>query len=206
MAEAEFSDQNRLLRSMEDHKGEDHDLESQDGNGIQPLRNNSGKRGVILDMFHHLNRGGSFSGRRLSYKRHDMDNHAATFSPTSLNIVGRARTASSSSSSSSSDRHNNFNSYPLHAPTGSDTEIDENVDDTAAPEWALLLIACLLGLATGLCVAAFNMGVCFSHLLIFLDVLIDICNNGASFSFHVFIVSVPDFVVTNDLIATFWFN
>ncbi|XP_023005299.1 chloride channel protein CLC-f-like isoform X1 [Cucurbita maxima] len=161
MAEAEFSDQNRLLRSMEDHKGEDHDLESQDGNGIQPLRNNSGKRGGILDMFHHLNRGGSFSGRRLSSKRHDMDNHAATFSPTSLNIVGRTRTASSSSSSS--DRHNNFNSYSLHAPTVSDTEIDDNVDDTAAPEWALLLIACLLGLATGLCVAAFNMGVHVIH-------------------------------------------
>lgn len=31
--------------------------------------------------------------------------------------------------------------------------------DGAPPEWALLLIGCLLGLATGLCVAAFNHGV-----------------------------------------------
>lgn len=33
--------------------------------------------------------------------------------------------------------------------------------DGAPPEWALLLIGCLLGLATGLCVAAFNKGVSF---------------------------------------------
>uniref|UniRef100_A0A7N0ZV99 Uncharacterized protein n=1 Tax=Kalanchoe fedtschenkoi TaxID=63787 RepID=A0A7N0ZV99_KALFE len=31
--------------------------------------------------------------------------------------------------------------------------------DSAPPEWALLLIGCFLGLATGLCVAAFNRGV-----------------------------------------------
>lgn len=31
--------------------------------------------------------------------------------------------------------------------------------DGAPPEWALLLIGCLLGLATGVCVAAFNRGV-----------------------------------------------
>ncbi|XP_068641654.1 chloride channel protein CLC-f-like [Aristolochia californica] len=33
----------------------------------------------------------------------------------------------------------------------------------APPEWALLLIGCLLGLATGLCVAAFNKGVHVIH-------------------------------------------
>lgn len=32
--------------------------------------------------------------------------------------------------------------------------------DSAPPEWALLLLGCLLGLATGLFVAAFNKGVC----------------------------------------------
>lgn len=31
--------------------------------------------------------------------------------------------------------------------------------DGAPPEWVLLLIGCLLGLATGICVAAFNGGV-----------------------------------------------
>lgn len=35
--------------------------------------------------------------------------------------------------------------------------------DGAPPEWALLLIGCLLGLATGVCVAAFNRGVHVIH-------------------------------------------
>jgi hypothetical protein len=35
----------------------------------------------------------------------------------------------------------------------------EELGDGAPPEWALLLIGCLLGLATGICVAAFNRGV-----------------------------------------------
>ncbi|WOL12342.1 chloride channel protein CLC-f [Canna indica] len=37
------------------------------------------------------------------------------------------------------------------------------VGDGAPPEWALLLIGCLLGLATGICVAAFNRGVHVIH-------------------------------------------
>ena len=36
---------------------------------------------------------------------------------------------------------------------------DEILGDGAPPEWALLLLGCLLGLATGLCVAGFNRGV-----------------------------------------------
>nr|GEV18716.1 chloride channel protein CLC-f-like [Tanacetum cinerariifolium] len=40
---------------------------------------------------------------------------------------------------------------------------DEVLADGAPPEWALLLISCLLGLATGLCVAAFNRGVHVIH-------------------------------------------
>lgn len=39
---------------------------------------------------------------------------------------------------------------------------DEILGDSAPPEWAMLLVGCLLGLATGLCVAAFNRGVSFS--------------------------------------------
>lgn len=35
----------------------------------------------------------------------------------------------------------------------------DELGDGAPPEWALLLIGCLLGLATGLCVAAFNRAV-----------------------------------------------
>ncbi|KAK9080722.1 hypothetical protein SSX86_000480 [Deinandra increscens subsp. villosa] len=40
---------------------------------------------------------------------------------------------------------------------------DEILGEGAPPEWALLLIGCLLGLATGLCVAAFNRGVHVIH-------------------------------------------
>jgi hypothetical protein len=36
---------------------------------------------------------------------------------------------------------------------------DDELGDGAPPEWALLLLGCLLGLATGICVAAFNRGV-----------------------------------------------
>ncbi|KAK6133067.1 hypothetical protein DH2020_033106 [Rehmannia glutinosa] len=40
---------------------------------------------------------------------------------------------------------------------------DDFLGDSAPPEWALLLIGCLLGVATGLCVAAFNRGVHVIH-------------------------------------------
>ncbi|CAL5392319.1 unnamed protein product [Camellia sinensis] len=40
---------------------------------------------------------------------------------------------------------------------------DAVLGDGAPPEWALLLVGCLLGLATGLCVAAFNRGVHVIH-------------------------------------------
>ncbi|XP_076942546.1 chloride channel protein CLC-f-like [Bidens hawaiensis] len=40
---------------------------------------------------------------------------------------------------------------------------DEVLGDGAPPEWALLVIGCLLGLATGLCVAAFNRAVHVIH-------------------------------------------
>jgi len=38
-------------------------------------------------------------------------------------------------------------------------EDSDVLGDGAPPEWALLLVGCLLGLATGICVAAFNRGV-----------------------------------------------
>jgi len=44
-----------------------------------------------------------------------------------------------------------------------DVDLDSSVDvlgDSAPPEWALLLIGCLIGLTTGLFVALFNKGVC----------------------------------------------
>ncbi|ONK69279.1 uncharacterized protein A4U43_C05F21190 [Asparagus officinalis] len=50
----------------------------------------------------------------------------------------------------------------------SPSPVDERLNqdalaDGAPPEWALLLVGCLLGLATGLCVAAFNRGVHVIH-------------------------------------------
>ncbi|XP_042402501.1 chloride channel protein CLC-f-like isoform X1 [Zingiber officinale] len=45
----------------------------------------------------------------------------------------------------------------------SDGRSHDPLGDGAPPEWALLLIGCLLGLATGICVAAFNRGVHVIH-------------------------------------------
>ncbi|XP_074558662.1 chloride channel protein CLC-f-like [Curcuma longa] len=45
----------------------------------------------------------------------------------------------------------------------SDGRSHDALGDGAPPEWALLLIGCLLGLATGICVAAFNRGVHVIH-------------------------------------------
>ena len=59
------------------------------------------------------------------------------------------------------DLHNHHHSSFDHADLG------DALGDSAPPEWALLLIGCLLGLATGLCVAAFNRGVRFSSLASF---------------------------------------
>lgn len=52
-----------------------------------------------------------------------------------------------------------------HSRNVLDLQVDSNdvLGDSAPPEWALLLIGCLLGLATGLCVAAFNKGVHLIH-------------------------------------------
>lgn len=53
---------------------------------------------------------------------------------------------------------------------------DDELGDGAPPEWALLLIGCLLGLATGICVAAFNRGVSqrFVLLIEMLDVAVGV--------------------------------
>jgi len=44
------------------------------------------------------------------------------------------------------------------SPSRGEEDSDE-LGDGAPPEWAMLLVGCLLGLATGICVAAFNRGV-----------------------------------------------
>ena len=73
-----------------------------------------------------------FSSRRLSFKRLDRDRDRS--SPPSLD-------------------HHHHHAYVVDA--------SDALGDSAPPEWALLLIGCLLGVASGLCVAVFNKGVRF---------------------------------------------
>ncbi|KAJ0102716.1 hypothetical protein Patl1_03668 [Pistacia atlantica] len=54
--------------------------------------------------------------------------------------------------------HSRSSSFDHHYVDGRDV-----LADSAPPEWALLLIGCLLGLASGLCVAFFNKGVHVIH-------------------------------------------
>jgi hypothetical protein len=55
-------------------------------------------------------------------------------------------------------QHDRAPEQPPAAPSQQQQQREE-LGDGAPPEWALLLIGCLLGLATGICVAAFNRGV-----------------------------------------------
>ncbi|KAK6154515.1 hypothetical protein DH2020_008763 [Rehmannia glutinosa] len=134
----DYGDRAILLRS--NSSGSDGDLER---GGVQsPARNSNGsnKGGFASDLLKRLDRGLTGSGRRLSVKlRPDRDHH---------------RLSSSSPSSPARSDHG----VSANAAAG-----DDFLGDSAPPEWALLLIGCLLGVATGLCVAAFNRGVHVIH-------------------------------------------
>ncbi|KAI3466359.1 hypothetical protein Pfo_023022 [Paulownia fortunei] len=134
----EYNDRAVLLRS--NSSGSEGDLER--GGGQSPSRNSnaSNKGGFASDLLKRLDRGLTGSGRRLSVKlRPDRDHH---------------RLSSSSPSSPLPSDHG----VSANAAAG-----DDYLGDGAPPEWALLLIGCLLGVATGLCVAAFNRGVHVIH-------------------------------------------
>lgn len=62
-----------------------------------------------------------------------------------------------------SGRRSSSSLSPINRRGVSNTNTDEIeiLGDSAPPEWAMLLVGCLLGVATGLCVAAFNRGVSF---------------------------------------------
>ncbi|XP_071907663.1 chloride channel protein CLC-f-like isoform X3 [Coffea arabica] len=99
----------------------------------------SGNKG-IKDLLKRLDRG--FSNRRfISFNRRSFDG----------------------------SRHHQLQQNSVHSHSHSDPGVsgdageEEMLGDFAPPEWALLLIGCLLGLATGLCVAAFNRGVHVIH-------------------------------------------
>lgn len=77
---------------------------------------------------------------------------------------GRGDEEDPPSSSSPSSRRRIHHHHHHHS--GMEADLDGQTGMEALgdpPEWALLLIGCLLGLATGLCVAAFNRGVHVIH-------------------------------------------
>lgn len=59
--------------------------------------------------------------------------------------------------------HRKNRNYDHRVKNINDHDDDDVLENGATPEWALLLIGCLLGLASGLCVAAFNKGVHLIH-------------------------------------------
>jgi len=130
----ENSDQNRLLNSANSNNyDEENELEAQDGRSSSLNRSASSSRGGggFRDLLKHLDRG--FSGRRHSLKRPEIRDNS------NRNTIV--------------DNHHQLNH--LNASDANDV-----LGDSAPPEWALLLLGCLLGLATGLFVAAFNRWVC----------------------------------------------
>lgn len=134
----EYSDQNRLLNSANSNNfDEENELEAQDGlssslnRSASSSRGGGGGGGGFRDLLKHLDRG--FSGRRHSFKRPEIRDNS------NRNTIV--------------ENHHQLNH--LNASDANDV-----LGDSAPPEWAMLLLGCILGLATGLFVAAFNRGVC----------------------------------------------
>lgn len=135
----EYSDQNRLLNSANSNNfDEENELEAQDGRSSSLNRSASSSRGGggggFRDLLKHLDRG--FSGRRHSFKRPEIRDNS------NRNTIV--------------ENHHQLNH--LNASDANDV-----LGDSAPPEWAMLLLGCILGLATGLFVAAFNRGVHVIH-------------------------------------------
>jgi hypothetical protein len=103
-----------------------------------------GVRGLLRNLERRMTARGSGPGRRQHQHYQQLDRSAAIESP----------------SPTPSQRQRE------RAAAGDDDELG----DGAPPEWALLLIGCLLGLATGICVAAFNRGVSQCFLIGKLDI------------------------------------
>ncbi|CAN7018539.1 hypothetical protein IGI04_021304 [Brassica rapa subsp. trilocularis] len=146
-----------LLRSTDDdeagiHGGDgDLDVESQS----PAIRNSTGG---VRDLFKHLDRRFSLSGRRISLKRLENvrvdrehhHHHPSSSSPLSSGVVPGEEDGVE-------DRdYGNDDEYGFD--DGNDV-----LGDSAPPEWALLLIGCLIGVAAGICVAGFNKGVHVIH-------------------------------------------
>lgn len=152
MSSGEYNKEDRhLLRSTDGDEvvvigREDDDLD------VEPqspaIRNSTGG---VRNLLKHLDRRFSLSGgRRLSFKR--LENVR----------VDRNHHHHHPSSSSSSPLSASVIAGEEDGVDDRDYRNDEGNDvlgDGAPPEWALLLIGCLIGVAAGICVAGFNKGV-----------------------------------------------
>jgi hypothetical protein len=164
------NDQHRLLGSSEDTE---RDVEAHGSEIIASVNGGGGSGGSSGKGFRDLLK---LSGHhRHSFKRLDRE---------------RDHHDDSNINSNPRDSHSDFD---LHSFDSSGDELA----DSAPPEWALLLLGCLLGLATGLLVAAFNKGVCqfsiFYNVLVFwfLTCLCDLYAEQVVFClFFVFVVVV----------------
>ncbi|CAF1712871.1 chloride channel protein CLC-f [Brassica napus] len=148
----EYNEDRHLLRSTDgdevvNGRGEgDLDVESQS----PAIRNSTGG---VRNLFKHLDRRFSLSGRRLSFKRLDnirvdrSHHHPSSSSP--LSVAGEGDGV---------DDRDYLNDDEYGFDEGNDV-----LGDSAPPEWALLLIGCLIGVAAGICVAGFNKGVHVIH-------------------------------------------
>ncbi|KAM1167000.1 hypothetical protein ACFX19_029608 [Malus domestica] len=169
MSGEEYSDETRLLRSSsdiikDDNAGvsaeKDSDLEAQEGliscrrSSISPTSRRGGVGGFKDLLIKHLDGVGGLSGRRLSIKRgrDNSPNHGGREVRGQLSAVDHHH---------HHNQHHQIQQQHHESPAGSDG--NDELADSAPPEWALLLLGCLLGLATGLFVAAFNKGVHVIH-------------------------------------------
>lgn len=107
------------------------------------LRSNSSSDGDLEAQFHHKT--GSSSSKGITDLLKRLDRGFSNRRSTSVKRTDRGDQPSSSDHGVSSSNHCR--------------DDDEILGESAPPEWALLLVGCLLGVATGLCVAAFNRGV-----------------------------------------------
>ncbi|CAH9052857.1 unnamed protein product [Cuscuta epithymum] len=108
-------------------------------------------------------------------KENDLEAPSSPRAPNKgiADLLKRLDRSLSGRKSPTAKRPNRDRSSPSYSPLGrgfdstgsrnNDIEEDEVLGDSAPPEWALLLVGCLLGLATGLCVAVFNRGVHVIH-------------------------------------------
>ncbi|PHU04097.1 Chloride channel protein CLC-f [Capsicum chinense] len=111
------------------------------------LRSNSSSDGDLEAQFHHKT--GSSSSKGITDLLKRLDRGFSNRRSTSVKRTDRGDQPSSSDHGVSSSNHCR--------------DDDEILGESAPPEWALLLVGCLLGVATGLCVAAFNRGVHVVH-------------------------------------------